>query len=283
MRLFGWGKKLVALPAVVRPGMLGSASPAAFQSAPRASQTAGAPAEAGRAAAPGAVLEHFADLGDFQRVLSEGADAVYAVPAALADRLLALDLGAKRATIFLAVEPGIEPEAELLLHVRSLRTNLRAAGYALGEDRPALTAVLRVIRRNPGQRTHNAGKGGPLELFLSWVNIAEAMDGSDMHCEIRGQRAQVRVRVDGLLAPLEDGNQGRYSAQELEDAVGAGYNSTRKGVSGSQWVATELVSCMIGFNTPRASGQLRYQNIPGRLGPKVVVRILRSACEAQPS
>ena len=224
----------------------------------------------------GALIERFVDVGDFQRLLSEGTDAVYAVPSALADQLLALDLGAKRAVVVIATTAGVEPSAEMVVHLRSLKLNLRAEGYELGADRPALPLVIRDIRRNPGQRTHNSGKGGPLELFSSWVNIAEFMGGSDMHCEIRGQRATVRVRVDGLLVPLEDGNEGRHSAKEAEDAMGAGYNSTRKGVSGSQWIATELVSCMIGFNTPRASGQLRYQNLPGRLGPKVVVRILRT-------
>lgn len=222
------------------------------------------------------VLERFAEVGEFQRLLSEGGDAVYPVPSDVAERLVAIDLGAKRATIIKAAGLHPQRDAEVLQHLRSLRAQLRATGFTLCDERVATLTVIRDVRRNPGQRAHNSGKGGPLELFLSWVDIAEQVNASDVHIEVRGQNTHVRVRVDGMLEPLADGNLGNYSRKDAEDAAAAGYNSTRKGNSGSQYEATEFVDCMIAFNTARATGQLRFQNIPGRLGPKVVIRILRS-------
>lgn len=281
MNLFNFGRKPNDSSAPSRQTEGGTGSgPARFSSVGSSAQRVN-PAVASSAtdSAETAVIERFADVGEFQRLLSEGADAVYAVPTAIGERLVALDLGAKRAVILKAAGLDSARDAEVFQHLRSLKSQLRASGYLVLDERSALVTVISDIRRNPGQRTHNGGKGLPLNLFLSWINTAESSDASDVHVEIRGQNARVRVRVDGLLEPLADGNQGRYSRKDAEDAIAAGYNSTRKGNSGSQYEAEEFVDCMIGFNTSRASGQLRFQNIPGRLGPKAVIRILRTEIE----
>jgi hypothetical protein len=221
------------------------------------------------------VFERFADVGDFQRLLTHGEDAVYLLPSSIAEHAVALDLGARKARI-VAVRASDAGGAELQRHLRVLRAQLRTAGYTVADECVASVAVIREILRHPGQRTHNAGRGGPLELFNRWVELAEADDATDIHVEIRGNVGAVRVRVDGSLEPLRDGGGGLYSRQDAQDAIAAGYNSTRKGNSGSQYEPDEFFDCMIGFNTSRCSGQLRFQNLKGRLGPKAVVRILRS-------
>jgi type II secretory ATPase GspE/PulE/Tfp pilus assembly ATPase PilB-like protein len=99
---------------------------------------------------------------------------------------------------------------------------------------------------------------------------------TDIHIEVRGHSARVRIRIDGRMEPLPDGEAGRCSRKDAVDAIAAGYNSTRKGNNVSQYNAEQFVDCMIDLDTPGCSGQLRYQNIRGRLGPKTVVRILRT-------
>ena len=81
------------------------------------------------------------------------------------------------------------------------------------------------------------------------------------------------------MEPLPDGQGGRYSRKEAVDAIAAGYNSTRKGNNVSQYNADQFVDCMIDLDLSGTAGQLRYQNVKGRLGPKTVVRILRTGDE----
>jgi hypothetical protein len=168
---------------------------------------------------------------------------------------------------------------ELQAHVRTLRAQLRAKGYSVAGEHLARAVVIREIRRNGGQLQRSAGAGDPLSLFMGWLDCAERMDASDMHVEINGNMAAIRVRLDGNLIPLEDPAAGRYGREEAHDAVAAAFNSTRVGNSGPHYEATKFVNCMVAFNSSRTSGWARFQNLPGRLGPKVVVRVLRTPGE----
>ena len=225
------------------------------------------------------IVETFSEVGEFQRLLSSGSDAAYPVPAKFANVLVALDMGARRAQILKAGIDDPNLESQLLQQLTAMRAHLTTVGFTLMPERDALPSVIRDIRANPGQQVRNKGKGGPLVLFESWIEIGEVMGASDLHVEVRRNVCHVRARVDGLLEPLADGGDGRYSRKDGEDAIAAGYNSSRTGNSGSQYEANEFVDCMIRFNTTHASGQLRFQNLPGRLGPKAVIRFLRSERE----
>lgn len=223
-----------------------------------------------------AVLERFVDVPAFQRLLTEGAEAIYRLPPAMQDDLVALDLGAYRALVI--AKAGQAPQSPLHQQARSLRAELRTALYHV-QEREATQAVIRDIRRHPGQRDQAGATAKPLTLFNAWLESAEGMDATDMHVEIRGNVALVRVRVDGELIPLADSAGGRYSRQDAENAVAAGFNSTRKGNTGPHYEPEQFVNCMIAFDTMRVAGQARFQNLPGRLGPKVVVRLLRMRTE----
>jgi len=218
-------------------------------------------------------IERYTEVGDYLRVLTEGQDPLYSVPAALADSLLALDLGALRASI---IRAEVASGKEMTQHLRALRATLITRGYSVTAERTASWETLRDIRRNAGSRQATSASGGPKALFDSWVERAEEMDASDLHIEMGAGVAEVRVRVDGALIPLGDSAHGRYSRKDAEEAVSAAFAATRTGNTGSHYEATLFVDCMIEFNTPRAGGYLRFQNIKGKWGPKVVVRILRS-------
>lgn len=222
----------------------------------------------------GHVIERYVDVPmTFQRTL----DDVYPLPQAITEQLVAVDVGAWKAATFLLADPA--DQAELQVHVRTLRAQLRAKGYAMAGEYLARAVVIREIRRNGGQMHRSAGAGDPLSLFMGWLDCAERMDASDMHVEINGNMAAIRVRVHGILIPLEDPAAGRYGREEAHDAVAAAFNSTRVGNSGPHYEATKFVNCMVAFNSSRTSGWARFQNLPGRLGPKVVIRVLRTPGE----
>jgi type II secretory ATPase GspE/PulE/Tfp pilus assembly ATPase PilB-like protein len=218
-------------------------------------------------------IERYTDVGDYLRVLTEGQDPLYSVPTALADSLLALDLGALRASI---IRSDVTSGMEMTQHLRALRSKLVTRGYTVTTERTASSETLRDIRRNAGSRQATSASGGPKALFDAWVQCAEEMDASDLHIEMRAGVAEVRVRVDNKLIPLGDAAEGRYSRKDAEDAVSAAFAATRSGNTGSHYQSTLFVDCMIEFNTPRAGGYLRFQNLKGKWGPKVVVRMLRS-------
>lgn len=236
------------------------------------------PRELEEALSSGALVDHIRDLPDFERVLTTGEDAVYVLPASAAHLVCALDLGAKRAVVVACAAPH-DQAVEQGQQIKVLRAKLREAGFAISGFKAATPGVIRALREGQAEATRansNSAKGGPLDLFNRWIDVAERFGATDIHIEMRGTTAMVRIRVDGLLEPLEDGSGGRYACRQAEDAVAAGFNATRKGNSGPHYEADKFVDCMIGFNTARASGQLRFQNLRGRLGPKVVIRLLRS-------
>lgn len=235
-----------------------------------AERQAGVPSPATSPLMLSSFVELSAQLGEWQRVLTTGDDAVYPITPALADQVMALDLGARQAVIVCVASD----DPALALQVRQLAARLRAGGYTVTGPRLATRQTIVDVLRHPGQLAVNASTG-PIALFLSWIDRAEACDATDVHVEIRGNTAQVRVRVDGLLEPLADGVSGRYSAKDALDAIAAGYNSTRKGSTAPVYEPEKFLDCMIAFNTARASGQLRFQNVRGRLGPKAVIRLLR--------
>jgi general secretion pathway protein E len=221
------------------------------------------------------IVSRYADLPEYQTVLTHGSDALYPLSPELHKRLVAIDLGGRSALILRALMPRAELQ-QLTQHVKALRGTLRARGYRVAEERVAQPAVLIDILRNCGKAARaTTSRGEPLRLFEHWINIGVSSEATDIHIDVSGNLAQVRVRVDGSLEPLNDGNEGRYPRKDAIDAIAAGYNSTRKGNNNSQFDEDKFVDCMLDINLSNMSGQIRYQSQKGRLGPKVVLRILR--------
>jgi type II secretory ATPase GspE/PulE/Tfp pilus assembly ATPase PilB-like protein len=221
------------------------------------------------------VLTQFHQLPAWHSLLTVGADAIYQLPAGIHEKLLAIDSGARQARIVRATMSEAE-KTSLDATLKAVKGALRARNYTIVEELVAEPHVLREILRNAGTSGKGAVKGGPMQLFERWIAIAVPTGATDLHVEIRGNTALVRIRVDGRIEPLPDGQGGRYSKKDAVDAIAAGYNSTRKGNNVSQYATDQFVDCMIDLDLPGAAGQLRYQNIKGRLGPKAVIRILRT-------
>ncbi len=264
--------------------MRASACAPASAKVPSRASTAGAPErsaasgrERGRDAAS-EVVAHFHQLPAYQSLLTVGADAVYPLPAAMQEKLVVLDCGGRRARLVRAEMTAAERLA-LDATLKAVKGALRARGYGGLDEIVAEAHVLREILRNTGATGQGGAKGLPMQLFERWIASAVLAGATDLHIEVRGNVGLVRVRVDGRIEPLADGRAGRYSRKETIDAIAAGYNSTRKGNNVSQYAATQFVDCMIDLDLAGSTGQLRYQNVRGRLGPKTVVRILRTGDE----
>ncbi len=224
------------------------------------------------------VLAHFHQLPAYQALLTIGPEAVYPLPAPLHDKLVALDCGARQARLVRATMPAADRLA-LEATAKAVKGALRARGYGVVGDLVAEPPVLKEILRNAGAAGKGGARGGPMQLFERWIALAVPTGATDLHIEVHRNTASVRIRVDGRIEPLPDGQGGRYSRKEVVDAIAAGYNSTRKGNNVSQYNADQFVDCMIDLDLPGTAGQLRYQNVKGRLGPKTVVRILRTGDE----
>jgi type II secretory ATPase GspE/PulE/Tfp pilus assembly ATPase PilB-like protein len=223
-------------------------------------------------------LAHFHQLPSYQALLTVGAEAVYQLPAALHEKLIALDCGARQACLVRAAMPASDQLA-LDATAKAVKGALRARGYGVVADLVAEPQLLKEILRNAGASGKGAPRGGPMQLFERWIALAVPTGATDLHIEVRRNVGIVRIRVDGRIEPLPDGQGGRYSRKEVVDAIAAGYNSTRKGNNVSQYAADQFVDCMIDLDLPGTVGQLRYQNVKGRLGPKTVVRVLRTGDE----
>jgi len=224
------------------------------------------------------VIDKYADVPPYQRLLTGGDDPVYRLPPDQQERLIATDIGGKRVHVICAAMPEAQLQ-QLQWQVRALKGDLRAKGYQIVQELVATPEVMRIVMRNVGLSTQSRGRGEPLRLFNHWIELAARADATDLHVDVNGNVAQVRVRVDGRLEVLPDGHGGKYPRGEAVDALAAGYNNTRQGNNVSQYTEDKFVSCMIALNLPGLSGQLRYQNFKGRAGPKAVIRILRSGEE----
>ena len=225
------------------------------------------------------VVAHFHQLPPYQALLTVGPDAVYQLPSLLHEKLVALDCGARQARVVRATMAAADRLA-LDGPAKAVKGALRARGYAVVGELVAEPHVLKEILRNAGATGKASARGGPMQLFERWIALAVPTGATDLHIEVRRNNALVRIRVDGRMEPLPDGQAGRYSRKEVVDAIAAGYNSTRKGNNVSQYAADQFVDCMIDLDLPGTAGQLRYQNVKGRLGPKTVVRVLRTGDES---
>lgn len=262
----------------------GSSSPRKDRALQRAPD---AEARESRSALPGppnpgrsvpALVERYADLPHYVGVLTHGPDAVYPLPAELCGQLAALDRGGRNASILMSSELNSSGTQ----HLVALKGALLSRGIRVVGENLAHPSVIADVVRNAGKIVRSAGnKGEPLKLFERWIELGVLAGATDVHIDVNGNLAQIRMRVDGSLEPLNDGNGGRYPRKDAIDAIAAGYNSTRKGNNNSQFDEDRFVDCMLDMNVSGVAGQIRYQSQKGRLGPKVVLRILRCGEESR--
>lgn len=228
------------------------------------------------------VFESFTALPEFVRILSQGENAIHKVARQVQPHLVALDFGAMRCALLRSAGAEGELRASIEHEYQTLRSQLKVHRYTLMPDLVATADVMQEVQRQSSQQGRRS-KSKAIELFWRWVEIGVREEATDLHVEIHGMKALVRARIGGELEPLPDGQQqaGQYPARDALDAVAAAYNDTRTGNNNPNYDAGRFIDCMVPFDVSGASGYLRYQNLKGRLGPKVVVRILRNHADTQ--
>ncbi|HEX4879665.1 MAG TPA: ATPase, T2SS/T4P/T4SS family [Limnobacter sp.] len=228
-------------------------------------------------------IQALSDLPFYTRILS-GASAMAQVvlPEALEMHFVVVETGVKRAQLLINPGSGLPLER----FVAQARAHLIAQGYVL-EDKAlecapeVLVQLLELARSSMGEGAASEDLGfsqsAAREIFESWVNIAVREKATDIHVRVHHNIAQVSLRVDGELEPLNDGQGGTYTPLQAERAMAWAYNnaSGRGSNSESQFSSSENLYCMI---EPReVLGQrvaLRYQSIRGWSGTKLVCRLL---------
>lgn len=219
-------------------------------------------------------IANFADVPKYSRLLSAGDQAFIELDRAAAEMLVVVDLGEMQAAILAVADAPFMTMMAIEAGKRTAKAKLRERGYSEPHEYVVTKGVVAEVLRNPGIATESAGQGEPIALFRRWVSAAIKQLASDIHIEFDDHQARIRVRVDGVLVPLADGSGGRYSRAAALDAVAAGYNTTRVGNSSSDYDPAKHRDCIVKFNDG-GECDLRYQSMPGRHGPKVVMRIQR--------
>ena len=157
-----------------------------------------------------AVVAQFHQLPPYQALLTVGPEAIYQLPTPLHEKLIALDCGARQARLVRATMAAADTLA-LEGTAKAVKGALRARGYGIGGDLVAEPQVLREILRNAGASGRAGARGGPMQLFERWVALAVPTGATDLHVEVSRNTGVVRIRVDGRMEALPDGQGGRYS------------------------------------------------------------------------
>ena len=120
----------------------------------------------------------------------------------------------------------------------------------------------------------------PIEWFRSVISMCIDLHASDVHFEIRGEKAYLRIRRDGLLRDVKI-----YEESIVTQAMSAVYTLLAEERSRSE-VAFNLnaaQSALIPLAINRINFGLRYQSHPAVGGYDIILRILKAEAKADSS
>lgn len=226
------------------------------------------------------LIEDYQDVPTHSGVLTLGSKAIDKIPPDLIEQVTVLELGPKRAGILF--DPVSIRNQQVAATISSLRGKLISAGYGC-TDFPCKREVIKIIVHDASSRQGTStdperAKSDAQRRFLGWLEMAVEQGASDLHVIVEGQgRALVQLRVNGELENLKDARKGVYSEIEAKEAMAWPYNAmtSRGSNSDSTWNEGKNSYCM---TDPREVGgkkiSLRYQQLRGSRGPKLVCRLL---------
>lgn len=212
----------------------------------------------------------FGDLPKFTQVLSVGTKAVVPLSAAEQKVAAVLDLGGRSALIL-----SLENNDHTSL-AGAIRGKLVAGNYAITlgyASEKLLQEIYLNTSQNQGIRTETEFK----TEIRSWLQYAVDNRATDIHIEINGSSGRVRYRVDSSLEDMLTANKGVYGADFLAQCMGTLYNNLAKTGSGNktQWDPKTPLYCMVPYNDVASHRlNLRFQQVAGGAGPKVILRLL---------
>lgn len=230
----------------------------------------------------GQYISNFKDVPTFSNLLTHGHEAVTTVPREKERTLVALGLDDKGYFLLCM------PEEQNKVAWFALRERLKARGYMPRGHATCSEEVMNVLLRDVGrvsketarQIEQDAGvvndivnESQPIGWFRDVLASCINLGATDLHFELRGNRAMVRVRLDGLMRELT-----AVPYQIALDGISAVYNIIAEERSRSEGVFNQSLAqqAMIPFALGSETVNLRFQSHPAVSGMDVIMRILRT-------
>ncbi|WP_310646357.1 ATPase, T2SS/T4P/T4SS family [Limnohabitans sp.] len=236
--------------------------------------------------APGTVtgqfISNFKDVPTFSNLLTHGHEAVTTVPKEKERTLVALGLQDKGYFLLCM------PEEQNKVAWFALRERLKARGYLPRGHATCSEEVMNVLLRDVGRVSKETARqieedaevvsdivneSQPIGWFRDVLASCINLGATDLHFELRGNRAMVRVRLDGLMRELT-----AVPYQIALDGISAVYNIIAEERSRSEGVFNQSLAqqAMIPFALGSETVNLRFQSHPAVSGMDVIMRILRT-------
>lgn len=232
-------------------------------------------------------IQDYQQLPVYEKVISISSDKVekgrsraLVVPKNKADELVALGLSGRRFFVVSSEGELRSPDWYFLIS-KGKSLGLEFDGHAT-----ASAEVFQLIKYQHNMPDNEAAKNDarvvkkivddstPLEWFRGVVQRCLLVGASDIHLELRGNVASLRVRLDGMMRHLAG-----YPAQVALEGISAAYTVLAEERSRTEvaFNASIAQAAMIPIDLPSQRLTLRYQSHPAVGGLDVVIRILKSA------
>jgi general secretion pathway protein E len=246
--------------------------------APAAAQVGASRTHGDAISRPAKVYTTLKDLPAYRGVLTEGSNPVYRVAADIAGLLTAIDSGANDTHILRSADI---PASKLNLvesTLTLLRGRLESSNWRVVDMLVVAHSLLREVVDNERSNTGLAVSrdNEALRRWRSWVDYAIRARSSDLHVQATGVSGTVKLRVDGDMCMLDDSHGGTYTSRQITDSLQQSYRESTHGHNATDYSPDALLNCIIEHQCDGVKYMLRWTQIPGPYGPKVVARIIES-------
>ncbi len=228
-------------------------------------------------------LNLYHEFPEFKSMLTHGKNPVIALNETKKDALIALEIPDRKFVIVSTQEEQGSANWFYLVQ-QGIRLNFLFEGYYTCEVL-TLKSFTTNTRDNRNQQSKEQRKinndvvqnivdnSEPIEWFKSVIKMCIELNASDVHFEVRQDKAFLRIRRDGLMRDVKT-----YDENTVTQAMSAIYTLMAEERSRSE-VAFNLnatQSALIPMTINRSSYGLRYQSHPAVSGYDVIMRVLKT-------
>jgi general secretion pathway protein E len=225
-----------------------------------------------------AVVATIKELPAYRTVLTAGDGSIYPLSGELANYVCAIDTLANAAVILKTSVIPVQLSAVMSSTLALLRGRLESAGFNLLDTITVAPALLLSVVANQKNVLGNVADSSneSLRRWRDWVDFAIKKGSSDLHAHVLNNKGYVRCRIDGVLKPLADMHSGVYTRTQMLHVFEQSFRLTFSGNTATDYSPESLLSTVIEHVFEGRKYNLRWDQIPGPYGPKLVVRIISS-------
>ena len=235
-------------------------------------------------------LKFYQDFPEYKSSLTHGRTPSIPLNENKKDALVAIELNDKQFVI-ISTQEEQGSSTWFYLVQQGIRLQLHFEGYYTS-DQLSLKLFISHSKDGRSQRGREQEKQNhevvqnivdssePIDWFRSVIKMCIELNASDVHFEVRQDKAFLRIRRDGLMRDVQS-----YDHATVTQAMSAIYTLLAEERSRSE-VAFNLnapQSALIPMTINRASYGLRYQSHPAVGGYDVIMRILKTDVRANTS